>query len=186
MGGDDERERAELRQRLSDDLKHTIEDRIDRYLEISHQGIIPGHHFAAASSECVNLYRDGYFLSAVMVSQSVAEGIWRFVLERNSITADAERPQVAASLVTGNVISQACADAFVRIWRSFRNDVHHMNPKVAAVPFKMIASRNLGDLAAIERELFAIEAAEDGRLRPLQPKYWDIGPDGTTSIFLRL
>src|SRR5437016_2483704 len=25
-----------------------------------HQGIVPNHHFAAASSECVNLFRDRY------------------------------------------------------------------------------------------------------------------------------
>ena len=49
------------------------------------QGIIGDHHFAKASSECIGLYRDGYLFSAVMVSQAVAEGIWRFVLERNQI-----------------------------------------------------------------------------------------------------
>ena len=53
--------------------------------EVAHQGVIPNHHFAVASSECIKLYRDGYLLSAVMVSQSVTEGIWRFVLERNQI-----------------------------------------------------------------------------------------------------
>jgi hypothetical protein len=42
---------------------------------VAHQGIVPNHHFAAASSECIDLYRDGYALSAVMVSQAVAEGI---------------------------------------------------------------------------------------------------------------
>ncbi len=53
--------------------------------EVAHQGVIPNHHFAVASSECIKLYRDGCLLSAVMVSQSVTEGIWRFVLERNQI-----------------------------------------------------------------------------------------------------
>ena len=36
--------------------------------EVPHQGIIANHHFAKASSECIGLYRDGYLLSAVMVS----------------------------------------------------------------------------------------------------------------------
>ena len=39
----------------------------------AHHGIIPDHHFAKASTECIGLYRDGYLLSAVMVSQAVAE-----------------------------------------------------------------------------------------------------------------
>src|SRR5713101_3056444 len=127
---DDIVRREQLKRGLLDACKGTVDARVDRYLEVSHQGIVPNHHFAAASSECVDLYRDGYFLSAVMVSQSVAEGIWRFLLERNSIPADRDRPELAALLVGQGIISQVCADAFTRIWRSFRNDVHHMNPKV--------------------------------------------------------
>ena len=69
------------------------------------QGIIPNHHFGAASSECIELYRDGYLLSAVMVSQSVAEGVWRLVLERNQIQPDVDRPTVAAALVERKIIS---------------------------------------------------------------------------------
>ena len=38
-------------------------------------GVTPMHHFAKASSECNDLYRDGHLISAVMVSQAVAEGI---------------------------------------------------------------------------------------------------------------
>ena len=32
-------------------LEQTIEIRVERYLEVAHQGLIPNHHFAAASSE---------------------------------------------------------------------------------------------------------------------------------------
>ena len=64
-------------------------------------GVTPMHHFSKASSECKDLYRDGHLISAVMLSQSVAEGIWRFVLERNQIPSD------------GN-LRQPCAPALVR------------------------------------------------------------------------
>ena len=76
---------SDLKSEMRAALEQTIEIRVERYLEVEHQGVIPNHHFAAASSECINLYRDGYLLSAVMVSQSVTEGIWKFVLERNQI-----------------------------------------------------------------------------------------------------
>ena len=162
-------------------------------MEVEHQGVIPNHHFAAASSECINLYRDGYLLSAVMVSQSVTEGIWKFVLERNQIQPKKleagvgkkmKRPAVAAVLVKQKIISTECAEAFVRIWLSFRNDVHHTNPRVSTVPFRELARQNMVDLAAIEREIFSFTFS-NGNLVPVQPRYWDLQADGTTSAFLR-
>ena len=174
----------DLKRRMRAALEQTIEIRVERYLEVAHQGVIPNHHFAAASSECINLYRDGYLLSAVMVSQSVAEGVWRFVLERNQIQPGGDRPAVAAALVEQKIVSTECAEAFGRIWHSFRNDVHHMNPSVSAVPFRELARRNMVDLAAIEREIFAF-TLRNRKLLPVQPRYWDLQADGTTSAFLR-
>jgi hypothetical protein len=177
--------REHLKRRFRDIFEQTLHARLERSLEVQHQGIIPNHHFAAASSECVELYRDGYFLSAVMVSQAVAEGIWRFVLERNNLAPNRERLEMAKLLVDRGVISQECADGFTRIWQSFRNDVHHMNPTVARVPFAMLAKRNLADLGIIEREVFAV-TFNDGKLVPVQRRYWDLQQDGTTQVFLRL
>ena len=184
---------SDLKSEMRAALEQTIEIRVERYLEVEHQGVIPNHHFAAASSECINLYRDRYLLSAVMVSQSVTEGIWKFVLERNQIQPKKlkagvgkkmERPAVAAVLVKQKIISTECAEAFVRIWLSFRNDVHHMNPRVSTVPFRELARQNMVDLAAIEREIFSFTFS-NGNLVPVQPRYWDLLADGTTSAFLR-
>ena len=184
---------SDLKSEMRAALEQTIEIRVERYLEVEHQGVIPNHHFAAASSECINLYRDGYLLSAVMVSQSVTEGIWKFVLERNQIQPKKlkagvgkkmKRSAVAAVLVKQKIISTECAEAFVRIWLSFRNDVHHMNPKVSTVPFRELARQNMVDLAAIEREIFSFTFS-NGNLVPVQPRYWDLQADGTTSAFLR-
>ncbi len=176
--------RDELRKGMREELEQSIEARLDRYLEVAHQGIVPNHHFAPASSECIDLYRDGYELSAVMVSQAVTEGMWRFVLERNDVAYDRDREGQAAALVTSGTISADCATAFGRIWQSFRNDVHHMNPPVARVPFRDLARRNLIDLAVIEREIFAVTFNE-GRIVPVRRLYWDLQADGTTSVFLR-
>jgi len=177
--------RDEMRRAFVSEFEQTLEGRLDRYLEIQHAGIVAHHHFSPASSECIDLYRDGYFLSAVMVSQAVAEGIWRFVLERNGQPSSDDRPAIAPTLVAAGTITRECADAFIRIWKSFRNDVHHMNPKVATIPFKTLAQRNLQDLGVIERELFAWTVTEPGKMTPTQPKYWDTNPDGTATVFLR-
>jgi len=178
-------QRENLKRAMQDDLNRSVDERVNRYLEIVHQWVIPAHHFANASAECIYLYRDGYFLSAVMVSQSVTEGVWRFVLDRNNIQYDPDRETQENDLVQRTILSRACADAFGRIFHSFRNDVHHMNPSVRKVPFREIARRNLVDLATIEREIFAVTIGAPGRMVPVHRQYWDIGTDGTTSVFLR-
>lgn len=183
---DEEIRRQHLKDALRAELETTLDERIDRYLAVNHQNIIAGHHFAVASAECLSLYRDGYFLSTVMASQAVTEGIFRFVLECNGRASEAgDRPTISERLVADKLLSQASADAFVRIWRSFRNDVHHMNPKVATIPFVDLAKRNIDDLATIEREVFAYRIT-NGRLSPVQPRYWDVQSDGTVPAFLRL
>lgn len=181
---DEDFRREDLKRGMRQVFDQTLDERVERYLEVAHQGIVPNHHFVAASSECIDLYRDGYALSAVMVSQAVAEGIWRFVLERNQVQADRDRPTLSATLVERKILSAECADAFSRIWRSFRNDVHQMNPNVSRVPFRELARRNLLDLATIEREIFAV-TFDNGRLVPNQRRYWDLQASGTTSVFLR-
>lgn len=182
---DDIVRREQLKRGLLDVCKQTVDARVNRYLEVSHLGIIPNHHFAPASSECVDLYRDGYFLSAVMVSQAVNEGIWKFVLERNGIPRDRSLSDIVPTLASLGIVSQECVDAFNRIWGSFRNDVHHMNPNVTEIQFDAIAKRNLADLAIIEREVFATQF-QAGGLDPVQRKYWDLGADGMAQVFLRL
>jgi hypothetical protein len=180
---DDVVRRHQIRETLRAKLEGDLERRIDRYLEVNHQNIVANHHFAVASTECLELYRDGYFLSTVMVSQSVVEGIFRYVLDSNRESSDGrERPELADFLVTQGIVSDSCAEAFIRVWKSFRNDIHHMNPKVAEIPFPQLAKRNIDDLAIIEREIFAYTAV-DGKFFPVQPKYWSLNPDGAVPVF---
>lgn len=171
-------------QSLQAELESTIEKKVERYLEIDHQGIIGNHHFARASSECIDLYRDGYFISAVMVSQAVNEGIIKFIAEKNGITHEGFSERIK-EFVSRGIISSECATATTKIWRSFRNDVHHMNPKVDSIPFQELAKSNLQNLAVIEKEIFGADF-KDGKLVPHQAQYWDIGNDGTAPVFLRL
>jgi len=179
--------RRQLRDNLLANYEGTIELRVERYLEITHNPIIPNHHFSQASAECISLYSDGYFLSAVMVTQAVVEGIRNFIVERNKIKPDENMDgrALVGLLAKNGIISQEIADAFDRVWNSFRNDVHHMNPKVAEIPFREIAKRNIQDLAAIECEVFEHEI-RNGRIIPLNPKYWAVEANGTMPVFLRL
>lgn len=186
--------RFQVEQSIRDELNGTIAERVERFLEMDPKGVVAHHHFSAASAECIRVYRDGHFISAVMVTQAVNEGMMRFVAETNKISLQREGPggktkgipDLIDELHKQGIISINCANASRRICRSFRNDVHHMNPDVVKVPFREIAKRNLGDLITIENEIFAAQFAPDGSVILGQPKYWTSGNDGKVSAFLRL
>ena len=166
--------------------EHPREDRADRYLEVHQQGFIPNQHFAPASAECLYLYRDGHFIATVMTTQAVNEGIIRFVAQRNSINKyeNMYLGDLLTELELQDILSQKCFKASKQILKSFRNDVHHMNPKVATIDFQELAKKNIQKLSVIEREIWDAYHDDKG-LVPLQPKYWDKNPDGTVTISLR-
>ena len=126
-----------------------------------------------------------------MMSHAINEGIIKFVVERNGIerqkTKGEERSieELINELREKNYISKDCAYASKRIWESHRNDIHHMNPKVAQIPFKDLAQRNIKHLSTIEQEIFGCHYS-NGAIVCHQPKYWDKNPDGTVNTFLRL
>jgi len=182
-------EQRELLKKTLESLFHqTLDVRIDRFLSVNHQWITGGHHFARASSETLYLYRDGYYTSCIMVTQSVAEGIIKFVAERNEISQQQgeSKQDLAQRMLQSNIISQELVDAFVRIQGSYRNDFHHMNPTVADVDLACVAERNTNDLSVIEREIFACNFGPNGTVVPKNPLYWDIGNDGSVPAYVRL
>jgi len=144
-----------------------------------------------ASSECINVYRDGHFIAAVMMSHSINEGIIEFVTDRIKLPkhkSDGNAKSIEElidALEQQKAFSKACADAARGIYGSYRNDIHHMSPKVGSIDFCSLARENLKRLAMIEGEIFGADAIE-GRLKPDHPIYWDLNADGTVSAFLRL
>jgi len=183
--------RIRVKERIEAQCKSFVKEKIDRYLEIEHQRIIGGHYFAPASSECIYLYRDGYFIGVVMMSHAINEGIIKFVAERNDIErhkSDGTTKtivEVIDELREKGIISNSCADASMRIWRSFRVDIHHMNPTVATIDFRKLSQKNLKRLSSFEKEIFGFKNNK-GTIVPNQPKYWDIKSEGTAPVFLRL
>ena len=183
--------RLQIKNEIESQCMGLIEEKIDRYLEIEHQGIIGYHYFAEASSECIYLYRDGYFIGAVMMSHAINEGLMKFVAERNSIERNKSDgttktvEDLVSELTEKCIISVVCANASMRIWKSYRNDIHHMNPTVGKIDFKKLAQQNLKHLSTIEKEIFDFKN-NNGAMVPTQPKYWEIRSDSTSPVFLRL
>ncbi len=181
-------ERQFLKQTLRSLHEQTLDERIERYVSVKQQWVTASHHFAHASSEAIDLYRDGYYTSCIMVTQAVNEGIMRFVADRNGVSQlpGEEKHDLARRMQKAGIISQTLLDAFVRIQRSYRNDFHHMNPPIANVDLPLLAKRNVTDLAIVEREIFACDPGPCGTFVPRNPIYWDIGPDGSVPAFVRL
>lgn len=168
-----------------------IEQKIDRYLEIGHQKIIGDHFFAEASTQCIYLYRDGYFIGTVMKSHAINEGIIKLIVERNKIKRQNNKDktksieELISELKDKKYITQNCAKASKAICKSYRNDIHHMNPTITNIDFPKIAQQNIKYLSTIEKEIFSFQSL-DGKFIPDQPKYWNTNPDGTINVFLRL
>lgn len=182
----------QVKEAIISDFNSSVDQRVDRYIEIGHQWIIGNHHFAAASAECINLYRDGHFIAAVMMSHSINEGIIVFIagrigLNKNKGDGGAKSIEdLINELEQNRTISKSCADSARGIYGSYRNDVHHMNPKVSGIDFPSLARDNLRRLAVIEGEIFGADITPDGKLKPRMPRFWDLNADGTVSAFLRL
>ena len=183
--------RMQLKESLESECRSTVEQKINRYLEIEHQKIIGGHNFSKASSECIYLYRDGYFIGTVMMSHAINEGIIKFITDRNSISRQKENgdtktiEELINELKERKIILNECAKASIKIWNSFRADIHHMNPKVMEIPFKELALKNIKNLAVIEKEIFGFDI-NNGAIVPHRPKYWNINKNGMIETFLRL
>lgn len=185
-------QKQRIKEALISEFNTSIEEQVCRYIEIGHQWIIGNHHFAAASAECINLYRDGHFIAAVMMSHSISEGIIVFVANRvglNENKSDGGAKSIEdliSELERNKTISRNCADAARGIYGSYRNDVHHMNPKVSGIDFPLLARENIKRLAVIEGEIFGADITSDGKLKPRTTRFWDLNADGTVSVFLRL
>ncbi len=167
-----EMQRNSMIEHFRDTDDHTREERVDRYLEVDRPFVTPIHHFTDASKECINLYRDGHFIATVMTTQAVNEGILKLVAERKNIKYEnIKRCKLLKMLLSQKFFSKICFEASYQILKSFRNDVHHMNPSVDKIDFQDLAKKNIHNLAVVESEVFAVDV-NDGKIILKHPEYW--------------
>lgn len=163
---------------LRDIDDHTREERIDRYLEVNRSIAIPindfTHHLIDAIKECINLYRDGHFIATIIMTQSVNEGLLKLVAERKSIRyKDKGYCYLFKILLDQKIFPEQCIDASKQIYGSYRNDFHHMNPKVSKIDFPSLAKKNIHNLFIFENEIFHGDI-NDGKIIPKHPEFWFI------------
>ena len=149
--------------------------------------IIPNQYFSTASSEIRDMFIDGYFTGAITLSQSVAEGLSRFLCDRNGLREyiKEKHSKRVFLLQSEKIISSKSKTAFDKI-AEWRNDFHHMNENIKTnrSELDIRAKLNIGCLFQIEKEVFDYSITK-GKLAPKYPQYWDIDADGTAEAFLR-
>lgn len=185
-GMTDDLRRDRLRRNLRSRFEQSLEERLDRHLEVQPHGITPLHHFSYASRECIASYRDGHFFSSVSLSHSLVDGITRFACTRNGLKAKKDIDERIRRLLEGHLITTESGEAMQRVWNSKRNDFHHMNPSVPTdlEVLRHMAKANLADLVVIEGNVFAF-TLDQSRIVPTHRQYWDVQADGSVPVYLR-
>ncbi len=177
-------EKAQLKDTLQQEFEYSLEQRIERYLDLKPHGIIPNSHFAAVSAECHLLYRDGHYYGTVSLAQSVSEALVKFLCKINGWSPNKDFEENIKELKKRGKITDNLETLFTKIWQR-RNDYHHLNPQIEQDRQKLeiLAKEKLSSLKEIEEELFAYSANE-GKLIPKYPKYWD-QKDGKVTVYVR-
>ena len=168
-----------LRQAFERDLPH----RIERVHQLTYQKIIGGHYFAAASTQCLELYRDGYMLGCIMCSQSLLEAMLKFVAKRNGLPHKKDIEDLIKDIRARALLSEDAVAAAEIAWRH-RNDFHHLNPGVASIHLADKARECVEATCAVENDIFGA-TFDKGVLIASKPLYWDMGANGIAPVFLR-
>lgn len=178
-------EKAQTKDTLKQMFELTLDERIERRLEVKPHGIIPNSHFAAVSAECYSLYQDGHYYGTISLSQAVAEPLIKFLCNKNGWKSNKDYEKNLQQLKTRGMITDELVSLFTNIWKN-RDDYHHLNPQIEQDRQKLatLAKEKLKDLRDIEKELFAY-TTNNGKLVPKYRKYWD-QTGNTIPVFLRL
>ena len=171
---------------LQESFNSTLSTRVDRYLKINVHDIIPYHFFSNASSECKQMYVDGHYYGCISLSQAVAEGLSKFIIEIKKIRASKDFKTRIDRLTKANMISNDSANAFIKIIGDDRNNYHHLNKEIKTdyTELQKRAEECLEGLYVIESEIFAYKMI-NGKLQPNNLIYWPNIDSGLADVFLR-
>ena len=178
--------RYQLEETLKGDCLATIDERVSRYQELDFSQLTPNTHFAFVSVECINLYRDGYFLACIALCQAVAEAIVRLMCQRSRFSSISNDYEKNIENLYKRKIQPDCNALFKEIWKD-RDNYHHLNPTVPIEKSKLqdIAKKKILTLHKIESKVFDFAWTKDGAISPRYRKYWDFNEDGLLNVCLR-
>lgn len=165
----------ENRHFLTQMFETTLDEKVDRRGEARVHQAIPGQWFAAASRECRGMYVEGHYYGCISVAQAVAEGISRYVTERNGMKAHKSHAPRVAILRKKEMISEDTLKAFRIIEGRDRHHFHHFNSEVETdrQKLKARALECVEALYLMESDLFEFKVLDEGKMGVTNPRYWD-------------
>ena len=177
--------RALTSQSMRDEFEQTLQERVERYLQVKPHGIIPYAPFAMPSSECSLLFRDGHFYACIALVQAVAEAIVRYMCEVDFKNHDKVFEKNIEKLHTRKFIDNKLRESLLKIWDR-RDDYHHLNFNVESdrQTLKNLAQEKTCLLVEVESRIFEFKVA-NGRIIPTFPRYWKINGN-QMEVYLRL
>jgi hypothetical protein len=178
-------QRALTTESIRQEFEQTLPERVERYLQVKPHGIIPNAPFAAPSSECSFLYRDGHFYACIALVQAVAEAIVRYICDIDFHGHDRVFEKNVEKLYKREFISGKLKESLLKIWEK-RDDYHHLNPSVKSdrQTLEKLAKEKARLLVKVESEIFKFSLGKDGGIVLKYPKYWKISGD-RAEAFLR-
>ena len=161
--------------------------RTERAARTNIHPIIPGEFFAAASSECREVFIDGHYYACISLSQAVAEGLAQFLGTFHKVGARKDPAQRVQRIHSKGVITVRVMEAFRLIWGNDRNTFHHLNPDISIDhhALELLAEECVKALFEIESEIFAFNFVDGGKLTPKHPEYWPETDAPLIKVFLR-
>ena len=148
--------------------------------------LAPGDRLYVASSECREMYIDGYFYGCILLAQAVADGVTKFLCKIHMVRKPNRYLSRVKRLYDDDFVSTKSVDAFKQIWGNDRDTFHHLNLDVVTdrKHLESRAEQCVNSLFIIESELFAYEVRNE-KLVPQKPKYWPMSGQDTTAVYLR-
>ena len=162
-----------VEQFLRERFDATLDRQVRRYVRAKVHKIIPVDFYSAALGECQEMYVAGSFFGCITLCQSVAEGLSRFLAEKNTVPIRNGFICRITRLKNARVISESTAKAFKSVFGEDRNDFHHLNKNVEQ-DYETLEARSLqclDALYAVRSEVFAYDI-HDGRISAKNVKYW--------------
>ena len=151
----DQAERIRLVDQLLADCQSLVSERVERYLRVRHHGIVAVTPFAPASTECIELFRDGHYYGAISLSQAVGEALVRHMCRSNKWKPAENFENNVRKLRERGFVDSAVGGELLRLWEK-RDDYHHLNPTVVRdrQALEDLALAKIRALSEVERFVF--------------------------------
>src|SRR5687768_6967102 len=108
---------------MSDEIENELRRHFDAHLpgmvertkRVSVHSMLPSQYFSLASTQCHSAYVRGDFISAISVTQSVAEGIAKFIAEKHGLQFTVKQMARIRALQKAGIITPGLFFAFKTI-----------------------------------------------------------------------